>query len=244
MDVAFVGVEAGRGRLAPVVHAGIGHVRLQQDIGGHAALQRPHGDAQDQGLTVRVGEDLLVDGEAPGLVRRRHAIGGRQGAALGVLVQVVDGEVGVGAFDRQAAVGHDGQTQLFDLGLVDQAVHGLGQDAVGDGEPDLGHGPGRPAVAIGAVDIGLIGRACAHLGGIGPVGVSPGAPGAVCAEAAPVRTEAAAPARIRLLKTRMGKSLTQAGVSRNFSGTSRRPFHDASLCWAPGNSRVWKSRGP
>ncbi|MNJ54180.1 hypothetical protein D3C77_496110 [compost metagenome] len=168
MDAAFMGVEAGLGRLAPVVHAGVGHVRLQQDVRRHAALQRPDGDAQDQGLAVRVGEDLFVDGEASGRVGRGHAIGGRQGTALGILVQIVDGEVGVGPLDRQAAVRDDRQAQLLDLGLVDQAVHGLGQHPVGDGEPHLGHRPGRPAVAIGAVDIGLIGRARAHLGGIGP----------------------------------------------------------------------------
>ena len=177
MGVALPGVEAVARHGAPVIDPGVGDVRLQHQIGRHLALQRCDRDAQHQGVAVRVAEDLFLDLEAAVLVARGDAIGGRQRAALRVHVQIFGAAGGVRPFDDQAVMGDAGEAQGLDLGLVDQAVHGLGQDAVGDGIPDLGHRPGRAAVAILAVDIGFVGRSGAGLGGAGPDGRGAGRAG-------------------------------------------------------------------
>ena len=166
--LALVGGERGRRRCPRIAAAGVGHVRLQHQGRGHRAFQRLDRHAHEQAVAVGVGEDPLLDDEAALLVRRRDLVGRRQRTAGAVDVQVFGLGGRVRALDRQAGSGLDGDPHLLDLGLVDQAVHGLGQHAVGDREPDLGHRPGLAAGLVGAVDIGLVGRADAGLGRIGP----------------------------------------------------------------------------
>ena len=249
MGVALPGVEAVARDLAPVIDAGIGDVRLQHQIGRHLALQRRDGDAQHQGVAIRVAEDLLLDLEAAVLVAGGDAIGGRQRAPLRVHVQIFGAAGGVRAFDDQAVMGDAGEAQGLDLGLVDQAVHGLGQDAVGDGIPDLGHRPGRAAIAILAIDIGFVGGARAGLGRAGPDGRRAGRAGGDARLGGRCGSEGQAGGAGEAEGTEVTHCgphglRVGAGERRKVKGASRRWFHDASACWAPGKTRLWKSPGP
>ena len=249
MGVAFPGMEGLARDLTPVVDAGVGDVRLQQQIGRGLSTQGRDLDPQHQGVAIRIGEEALFDLEPTRPVARRDLIGGRQGAALGVHMQIFGPLGGVGPLDRQAVRRDHRETQGLDLGLVDQAVHGLGQDAVGDGEPDLRHRAGRSAVAVLAVDIGFIGGPSPGLGGAGPgrqitrrarsdSGLGRGGRGERQAggagEAEGTEVTHCGPHGLRV----------GAGERRKLRGTSSRWFHEASLCWAPGKTRLWKSPGP
>ena len=146
-------------------------------------------------------------------------------------------------------MGDAGEAQGLDLGLVDQAVHGLGQDAVGDGIPDLGHRPGRAAVAILAVDIGFIRGARAGLGGAGPDGRSAGRAGrdarlGACGGSEGQTGGAGEAEGTEVTHCGPHGLLVGAGERRKVKGTSNRWFQDASLCWAPGKTRLRKSPGP
>jgi hypothetical protein len=249
VGVAFPGVEAVARDLAPVIDAGVGDVRLQHQIGRHLALQRRDGDAQHQGVAIRVAEDLLLDLEAAVLVLRRRAIGRRQRTPLGVDVQIFGAAGCVVAFDDQTVLGHAGEAQGLDLGLMNQAVHGLGQDAVGDGIPDLGHRAGRAAVAILAINIGLVGCAGAGFGRAGPDGRGAGRAGGDARLGARGGSEGQAGGAGEAEGTEVTHCgphglRVGAGERRRVKGTSRRWFQDASLCWAPGKTRLRKSPGP
>src|SRR5690606_33745201 len=159
-----------RNGVALVADAGVGQVRLKQKVGGDLPPKGADRAAHHQGLTVRVSEDALLDLVAAGLVGGDDPIRRRQRTAVRVRVQIFGAVGGVGSLDRQAVLGDHGEAELLDLGLVDEAVHGLGQHAVGDGEPDARDVAGRAAVAVLAVDVGFVGRASAGLGGVDPGG--------------------------------------------------------------------------
>ena len=125
---------------------------------------------EETGLEVRISQKLgsnkkgehvlhwflLETDSIDSLVAGDDLVGGGQGAALIIGVDVFGAGRGVVAFQRHAFRRDQGEAEGLDLRLVDQAVHGLGQDAVGDGIPDLGHRAGRAAVAILAIDVGLV----------------------------------------------------------------------------------------
>ena len=188
VGVALVGIECPRFLLlhtvnqwaprgdgiAGVTDPRIGHMRLEQQIGVDVAPKGADRRAYDEGLAIGVGVDALFDLEAAAAVRGHHPIGRRKRPAPRIRVQIFDAAGRVAAFDEDLTVDHNGEPHLFDLGLVDQAVHGLGQDAVREREPDPGDVAGAATVTVLPVDIGFVGRACAGLGRAGPDGLVPG----------------------------------------------------------------------
>ncbi len=167
-DTALPG---GQGRLvgmAFIVARRIGHGRIENDIGRHRTFQRLDRHAHHQALVVRIGEDVLDDDEAALLVGIDQAIGGRQRPAGRVLVDIVDVARRIGVLERRPTVSGDGQLQFTDLGFVDAAVHGLGDDTLRQREPHLGDHTGRGFVRILIIEIGFVRRADALLAGIGP----------------------------------------------------------------------------
>ncbi len=177
VDIAFMGVKAVPLGLGAVAAAGVGHMGLEDQIGRHRLRPGRDLDPQNQGVAVGIGEDALFDLEGIARVGGHDPIGWRQGSAPGVGMQVLRAAGGASSLHRQAVAGHHGEAQRLDLGLMDQAVHGLGQHAIGQREPDLRHRPGRAAVAELSVDIGFIGGSGAGLGRARPGRRRTGRPG-------------------------------------------------------------------
>ena len=89
MGVALIGVEGpgllaldpvddgphGGDGIAGVADTGVGHMRLEQQIGDDVAAQGLDRGAHDQGLAIGVREDALLDLEAAVPVSGHHAIG-------------------------------------------------------------------------------------------------------------------------------------------------------------------------
>lgn len=136
-------------------------MRLEQQIGLDVAPKSADRCAHDERLAIGIREDALLDLEAAAAVRGHHPIGRRKRPAARVRVQIFGAAGRVAAFDEDLTVDHNGEPHLFDLGLMDQTVHGLGQDTVREREPDPGDVAGAATVTVLPVDIGFVGRACA-----------------------------------------------------------------------------------
>ena len=138
----------------------VAQMRLHQQPGGDGALQRSDDDPQDQHVPGRVGEDVGLDLHIPVRVAGGQPIGQGQGSSGGIGVEIGDLGGGPGglALHEQAVGGADRQAQVLQLGLVDQAVHGLGDMSSAHGEPDPGPGPVGGIGLVGGADAGLAGR--------------------------------------------------------------------------------------
>ena len=139
-------VATGRGQIGG---GHIVHVRLNQQIGRRLAMQGPHSNADKDHIVIGVGEDVLDDLDPPFAVAGCQTIG-RGERASGLIHRKKAHRVGrVAPFDDKARLGHDGDTGGLDLGLMDQAVLGLSQHTLGQGEPYLGPVASRAVGRIG-----------------------------------------------------------------------------------------------